>query len=132
MWLHATFGTGHFGFFTPAASEPQMQILALFKTIPTAAPAVLGPLVKPEAEMVWAMHLTGAVRTAHFLQVPHAAHPTRVALMLEVESLSQAQALMDQLPLVAEGLISVELLSLARFTAYAALFANAPVWGWPR
>jgi hypothetical protein len=106
-----------------------MQILALLKTLPTATPALLGPLVKPEAEMVWAMHLTGAVRTAHFLQGPDAAHPTGVALMLEVESPSQAQALMDRLPMVAEGLISVELLPLAPFTSLAALFANAPARG---
>ena len=102
-----------------------MQILAILRTLPAATPDRLGPLVKPEAEEIWALHLNGTLRSAHFLQAPGAPFPSGVTLMLETDNLATAEALIDALPMVAEGLIAAEILPLAPFTSYAALFANA-------
>ncbi len=104
-----------------------MQILALLRTLSTATPASLAPLVKPEAAEIWALHLNGTLRAAHFLQAPDALFPSGVALMLETDTAAAAKALIAALPMVAEGLITAEILPLAPFTSYAALFANAPV-----
>ena len=102
-----------------------MQILALLRTLPSATPDHLGPLVKSEAEEIWALHLNGTLRSAHFLQAPGAPFPSGVTLMLETDNLATAEALIDALPMVAKGLIAAEILPLAPFTSYAALFANA-------
>ena len=106
-----------------------MQVIAILRTLPTTTPAHLASLVKPEAEAVWAMHLNGALRSVHFIQSPGAAHPEGVTLMLEVESTDVAESLIATLPMVAEGLITTQILPLAPFSDYGALFANAPAWG---
>jgi len=103
-----------------------MQILVVLRTLPSTTPERLGPLVKPEAEEIWALHLNGTLRAAHFLQAPGAPFPNGVTLMLETDSLATGEALIGALPMVAEGLIAAEILPLAPFTSYAALFANAP------
>lgn len=103
-----------------------MQILALLRTLPSATPDRLGPLVKAEAEQIWALHLNGTLRSAHFLQAPGAPIPSGVTLMLETDNLATAEALIGGLPMVVEGLIAAEVLPLAPFTSYASLFANTP------
>lgn len=106
-----------------------MQVIAILRTLPTTTPARLAPLIKPEAQAVWSMHLNGTLRSAHFIQAPGAAHPEGVTLMLEVDSLAVAEGLIAALPMVAEGLISTQVLPLAPFSAYGALFANLPAGG---
>jgi hypothetical protein len=106
-----------------------MQILAILRTLPSATPDRLGPLVKPEAEAIWALHLEGKLRAAHFLQAPGAPFPNGVTLMLEADNLAAAEAMIGALPMLAKGLISAEILPLAPFTSYEALFAHAPNQG---
>jgi hypothetical protein len=106
-----------------------MQFLALLRTSPDATPDRLGPLIRPEAEKVWHLHQTGALRTAHFIQAADAPFPQGVTLTFEADTAARAQAMMDDLPMVAEGLIDVEILPLAPFTAYSALFGGTPVSG---
>lgn len=106
-----------------------MQVLAILRTLPSATPDRLGPLVKPEAQHVWDMHLGGVLRAAHFLQAPGAPFPMGVSLMLEVDNPDQAKRLIDALPMVIEGVILAEVLPLAPFTGYSALFADAQVRG---
>lgn len=106
-----------------------MQVIAILQTLPATTPARLAPLVKPEAEAVWAMHLNGTLRSAHFIQAPGSTHPEGVTLMLEVESPSVAESLIAALPMVGEGLITTQILPLAPFSAYGALFSMAPAQG---
>lgn len=102
-----------------------MQVLALLRILPTTRPDQLAPLIKPEAKHVWAMHLTGTLRSIHFLQAPAASFPMGVSMLMEVDSTEQVGALINTLPMVAQGLVSTEILPLAPFTSYAALFADA-------
>ena len=103
-----------------------MQVLVLLRMLPTSTPEKLIPLIKPEAQHVWSMHLTGALRSIHFLQAPGAAFPMGVSILLEADSAEHAATLIHALPMVSHGLVSTEILPLAPFTSYAALFADAP------
>lgn len=111
------------------ATVNAMQVIAILRTAPTTTRAHLEPLVKPEAKAVWAMHRNGTLRSAQFIQAPGTAHPDGVTLMLEVDSLAMAEELIAALPMVEEGLVSTQVLPLAPFSAYEALFANAPAAG---
>lgn len=102
-----------------------MQVLALLRLLPQATPEVLRPLIRPEAQHVWSMHLSGTLRAIHFLQAPGAPFPTGVSMLMEAESPDQVRGLLDALPMVAHGLVATEILPLAPFTSYAALFAPA-------
>jgi hypothetical protein len=103
-----------------------MQILALLRVVPTAAPDRFAALVRPEAQHVWTLHLAGTLRAIHFLQAPDAPYPMGVSMLLEVADPAQAQTLIAALPMVAAGLVQPELLPLAPFTSYATLFATDP------
>jgi hypothetical protein len=98
-----------------------MQFLAILKIKPDTPREKLGPLLKPEAAHAWEMWASGVLRSAHYIQGPVGA-----VLSLEVGSREEAERTLDTLPLVSGGLVSVEILALTPFTAFAALFASPP------
>jgi hypothetical protein len=102
-----------------------MQFLAVLKLRPDTPPEKVGPLVKPEAAKAWEMLAAGVLRSLHIIRGAHA--PAGATLLLECGDLQEAEAHLKQLPLVAQDLVSVEVLPLAPFTGFAALFAPPAV-----
>ncbi len=103
-----------------------MQVLAVLKTLPSTTMDHIGPLIKPEAAELWTMVLDGTLRSTHFIQAPAAKFPEGVVLLLETDSPEKARVLIDRLPMVSHGLVEADVLPLAPFTSYAALFAALP------
>jgi hypothetical protein len=96
-----------------------MQFLAILKVKPDTPREKLGPLMKPEAAHVWEMTTTGMLRSIHYIKGPVGA-----VLMLESVDEQEAEKHVKQLPMVEQGLLSVEILPLTPFTGFAALFAS--------
>jgi muconolactone delta-isomerase len=95
-----------------------MKILALEKEIPGAASEDFQPFLKAEAARVWELYQSGVLRELYFRSDQHTA-----VLILECEGVPQAEELLRDLPLVANGLIQFEILPLAPYPGFARLFA---------
>lgn len=95
-----------------------MQFLAILKLKPETTGDELGPLLKSEASEVWDMQCSGELRSIHYI-----AGPTGAVLLLETMDEATAAGRIRQLPMVARGLLSVEILALTPFTGFASLFA---------
>jgi hypothetical protein len=67
------------------------------------------------------MLAAGVLRSTHFIKGPAGG-----VLMFDAGEQKEVEALVGQLPLVGAGLLTVEIIPLALFTAFAALFASAP------
>jgi hypothetical protein len=100
-----------------------MQFLAILKAKPGAAVEKIGPLLKPEAAKVWEMVAAGVVRAQHYVRGERG--PVGAVLLLEAGGRAEAERHLKQLPLVEHDLLHVEVLPLAPFTGFAALFATA-------
>ena len=96
-----------------------MQFLAILKVKPDAPREKLGPLIKPEASHVWDMTTSGVLRSVHYITGPVGA-----VLMLEAVDEHEADEHVKKLPMVEQGLLSVEILPLTPFTGFEALFAT--------
>lgn len=97
-----------------------MQFLAVLKVKPDAPRERLGLLLRPEAEHVWRMTTSGVLRSIHFIKGPSGA-----VLLLEASDQKEADAHIDRLPMVQEGLLGAEVLPLEPFTGFSALFSPA-------
>ncbi|HEY3295466.1 MAG TPA: superoxide dismutase [bacterium] len=95
-----------------------MKILALEKNI-GARDARFEPHLKAEAQRVWELVQDGTLREIYFRT-----DVTEAVLMLECPDLAAAQAALNSLPLVREGLIAFELLPLKPYPGFARLFAE--------
>ena len=96
-----------------------MQFLAILRVKPGAPREKLGSLLKPEAAHVWDMTTSGILRSVHYIKGPDGA-----VLMLEAVDEQEANKHVQQLPMVVQGLLSVEILSLVPFTGFEALFSS--------
>ena len=96
-----------------------MKVLAIEKDVPGVTPDQIEPHLKAEALRVWELSQSGVVRECYF----RADQPNAV-LMLECESLEEAQSILDSLPLVKEALIAFEVIPLKQYPGFARLFAD--------
>jgi hypothetical protein len=96
-----------------------MKILAVEREIPGISPERFQPLLRAEAESVWALYRGGTVREAHFDADRHAA-----VLVLECADAKEAGRILSGLPLVREGLIRFEIMPLAPYDGFERLFGS--------
>jgi hypothetical protein len=82
--------------------------------------AALARRAGEELAALWQLYRDGVVREIYSPGGPGA------VLILECESASAAAALLQALPLVANGIVTVELIELHPFQALAMLFAPRP------
>ncbi len=96
-----------------------MKILALEHNPPgiIAAGQFNETVLKSEARRVWELNQAGLIRELYFRADQHV-----VVLMLECASLTEAQAVLNTLPLVQEKLIEFELIPLIAYPGFARLF----------
>ena len=95
-----------------------MKLLAIEKEIPGIHEERFRPHLKAEAARVWELTLSGVFRELYFRQDRPAA-----VLVLECAGVDEAQAVLDTLPLVREGLIAFEIIPLVPYPGFARLFA---------
>lgn len=95
-----------------------MKILAMEKEIPGITAEMIQPYLKPEASQVWALSQAGIIREIYFREDRHEA-----VLILECSSLDEAQAALNTLPLVVEGLIAFDVIPLVPYSGIERLFA---------
>ena len=77
------------------------------------------PHLRNEAQRLWNLYQQDIVREAYFRADRHTA-----VLILECESLVQAQEFTSSLPLVQKGLIRFDLIPLAPYSGFSRLFAQ--------
>jgi muconolactone delta-isomerase len=87
-----------------------MKILAIEKEIPgVTAEKFTSPLKKAEAARVWELYQAGIFRELYFRQ-----DRSDAVLMLECADVAEANQVLNTLPLVKEGLIAFDIISLTR------------------
>jgi muconolactone delta-isomerase len=96
-----------------------MKILALEKEIPGAAAEDFRSHLIAEAARAWELHQAGLIRELYFHRDEHSA-----VLVLECESVEEAEQALNSLPLVQAGLICFELIPLVPYNGFARLFAG--------
>ena len=99
-----------------------MQFLAILKVKTGMTRETLGPLLQPEAAKAWEMLASGALRSIHYIKGPVGA-----VLLFEADAEQEVAAHVAGLPLVEQGVVSVEILALTPFTGFASLFASQTV-----
>ncbi len=95
-----------------------VKFIALEIESPNATAADFEPHLRDEARHVWDLQQQGLVREAYFRSDQHT-----VVLVLECESLAQAQALTAAFPLVQQGLIHFDIIPLIPYAGLSRLFA---------
>ena len=96
-----------------------MKILALEVERDGVRPEDFAPWLEAEARAVWELRRSGWVRAVWFR-----ADQKTAVLELEAESLAEAEARLEGLPLVSQGLIHFELIPLAPYTGFERLFRD--------
>jgi muconolactone delta-isomerase len=94
-----------------------MQILAIDRFFPGTTMEKVQPHLKEEMMLTWEHYKQGKIRQLYFRQD----HPG-VVLMMESDSLEEAQELLDELPLVKQRLIEFEIIPLGYFEPLETLF----------
>jgi hypothetical protein len=97
--------------------EAQMKFIALEIESPNTTAADFEPHLRNEARHVWDLQQQGIVRESYFRSDRHTA-----VLILECESLAQAQLLTSSFPLVQQGLIHFDIIPLAPYSGFSWLF----------
>lgn len=95
-----------------------MKILALENELPGATPQAFNRWAQAEAARAWELHQAGVIRELYFRADRHTA-----VLVLECEDLQSAREILASLPLVAQGLITFELIPLMAYSGFERLFA---------
>jgi muconolactone delta-isomerase len=95
-----------------------MKILAIEHEFSGAAPEAFQRYARAEAAQAWQLYRQGVIRELHF----RADRPQAV-LTLECDDVEAARRALATLPLVANGLISFELIPLAPYPGFERLFA---------
>lgn len=93
-----------------------MKILAIEKEKPGLSADDFKPYLKSEAQYVWEMQQKGIIREIYFNQLHNA------VLVLECDNLSAAKELLNNFPLVKNGLIIFELMELNPYSGFERLF----------
>jgi muconolactone delta-isomerase len=94
-----------------------MKILALEHELPGATAEKFQQYANGEARKAWELHQAGIIRELYF----HADRNEAV-LVLECDSVSDAQEALATLPLVKEKLITFEIIPLKAYPGFARLF----------
>ena len=95
-----------------------MQHLVILRMRPDAAEDAVAAQRRAEVAKVWDYFAADVLRSIHFIPGPGA------TFVLETPDLATAQAHVDALPMIREGLADAEVLPMAPFTGFAALFAG--------
>jgi hypothetical protein len=96
-----------------------MKVLAIIDVKPGADLERLRAQLPNELKGSWELFAGGVLREAYATSTP-----TRVVFVLEAEGAAAAEGHLRGLPLVAEGLLRVELIELRPFVNWSALFAH--------
>jgi hypothetical protein len=97
-----------------------MRIIAIERPVPgVAETAFTDALLRDEAAQVWRLHRSGDIREPCFRADRHDA-----VLFLEAADVAAARRVLEQLPLVREGLIDFELIPLEAYPGFERLFAR--------
>ena len=96
-----------------------MKILALIDVAPGAPIETIRLEIVNELKRSWELFASGLLREAYATALPR-----RVVFVLEADDTGQAHAQLHKLPLVAAGLLTVELVELRPFVNWAILFAS--------
>ena len=96
-----------------------MRILALEIENPGTTADNLAPLLAEEARAAWKLVQDDMIREIYFR-----ADQSCAVLMLECAGVREAERRLSELPLVAAGLISFELIPLRPYPGFARLFAG--------
>jgi hypothetical protein len=94
-----------------------MKILALEKEAEGVIPEQFAPHFKNEALKVWELLKKEIVREIYFTKEGHNA-----VIILECEDETEAEGLLNDLPLVKEGLISFTIIPLVPYDGFERLF----------
>lgn len=95
-----------------------MKVLAIIDRSSAARIEEMRANLQRELSESWALFKVGVLREAYV------ASSRRAVFVLEAEDVSQAQMHMQNLPLVASGMMSVELVELRPFANWELLFAH--------
>lgn len=94
-----------------------MQFLVVMKLKPGITREKLAPIARVETQKAWDLVAAGVMRTIHYIAGGGA------VMLLETPDRAQAESHINALPIVEAGLVDTELLELAPYTGFAALFA---------
>ena len=98
-----------------------MKILVLDRPGPQTTPERVTPLLPAETLHLWKAYSGDVVREMYFRR-----DRMGVVLVLECESLEEAQRHMSEFPLARAGVIEFELIPIGPFVGLGSLFAPAP------
>lgn len=96
-----------------------MKLLAFEHEVDGINPDAFQPLLKAEARQVWELQQTGILREIYFRQ-----DQSTAVLVLECETVAEAQMVLGSLPLVKAGLITFEIIPLKPYPGFARLFGE--------
>jgi hypothetical protein len=96
-----------------------MKILAIEHELPGAVAEDFQRYAKDEACQAWDLHQAGLIRELYFR-----ADRNEAVLVLECESIEEAERTLWELPFVREGLIKFELIPLKAYPGFERLFAR--------
>jgi hypothetical protein len=95
-----------------------MKVLAIIDVAMGSHLDEIRPKLVDELRGSWALFSSGVLREAYATAVP-----TRVVFVLEAEDVARAEVHLHTLPLIATGLLSVQLVELRPFANWGALFS---------
>ena len=96
-----------------------MKILAIIDVASGANLTELRAHLAGEVRGSWDLFASGVLREAYATSTP-----TRVVFVLEAEGAADAEARLSTLPLVAAGMMRIELIELRPFVNWSLLFAK--------
>lgn len=96
-----------------------MQFLVIAKIAKNTPPEKVLPYVKPEAEKVWEYYSNEVVRSVYYI-----ADMSGAVLLIEAESLENAQAIVAEFPMARQNVLNFEIIPLKPYTGLEALFAE--------
>ena len=96
-----------------------MKILAIIDVAQDASMESIRAEIKNEIMGSWKLFSSGVLREAY-----STATPGRVVFILEADDIARARAHLRELPLVAAGLLTLELMELRPFANWSMLFSG--------
>lgn len=96
-----------------------MKILAIEQELDVTGVVDFAPHLQAEAAHVWELYKRGVVREIYFHRDEHIA-----VLMMECESVAEANDVLATLPLVQAGLIRFQIMPLVPYDGFERLFAK--------
>ncbi len=102
----------------PYYTAKTIKFMAMDTINPDAPMEEIEALLKEEAEHAWKLYESGVFRELYFRM-----DQPGVVVMLEAKNIKQARKVLDQLPLVQEGLVTFDtIVPLGPFVPFAELF----------